>query len=53
MDMLRSLNITSCTWLTYCFYVAIPLSVDHKPDRSDERERIEKAGGFIVWAGNF
>lgn len=32
---------------------AIPLSVDHKPDRSDERERIEKAGGFIVWAGTW
>lgn len=31
--------------------VAIPLSVDHKPDRSDERERIENAGGFIIWAG--
>ncbi|KAH6789128.1 Protein phosphatase 2C family protein [Perilla frutescens var. frutescens] len=32
---------------------AIPLSIDHKPDRSDERERIEKAGGFIVWAGTW
>ncbi|PIN14128.1 Serine/threonine protein phosphatase [Handroanthus impetiginosus] len=32
---------------------AIPLSVDHKPDRSDERERIEQAGGFIVWAGTW
>ena len=30
---------------------AIPLSIDHKPDRSDERERIEQAGGFIIWAG--
>ncbi|XP_052201926.1 probable protein phosphatase 2C 11 isoform X3 [Diospyros lotus] len=29
---------------------AVPLSVDHKPDRSDERERIEQAGGFIIWA---
>lgn len=34
-------------------YAAIPLSIDHKPDRSDERERIEQAGGFIIWAGNF
>lgn len=33
------------------FTAAIPLSVDHKPDRSDERERIEQAGGFIIWAG--
>lgn len=33
------------------FLVAIPLSIDHKPDRSDERQRIEDAGGFIIWAG--
>jgi len=26
---------------------AIPLSKDHKPNREDERERIEKAGGWI------
>ncbi|XP_052201924.1 probable protein phosphatase 2C 11 isoform X1 [Diospyros lotus] len=32
---------------------AVPLSVDHKPDRSDERERIEQAGGFIIWAGTW
>ncbi|XP_021818907.1 probable protein phosphatase 2C 11 [Prunus avium] len=32
---------------------AIPLSVDHKPDRSDERQRIEEAGGFIIWAGTW
>jgi protein phosphatase 1L len=33
--------------------LAVPLSVDHKPDRSDERHRIEKAGGFIIWAGTW
>lgn len=32
---------------------AIPLSIDHKPDRSDERRRIEQAGGFIIWAGTW
>ncbi|KAJ7975884.1 putative Protein phosphatase 2c [Quillaja saponaria] len=32
---------------------AIPLSNDHKPDRSDERQRIEQAGGFIIWAGTW
>ncbi|MBA0738129.1 hypothetical protein Gogos_011537 [Gossypium gossypioides] len=32
---------------------AVPLSVDHKPDRSDERLRIENAGGFIIWAGTW
>lgn len=32
---------------------AIPLSIDHTPERSDERERIESAGGFILWAGTW
>ncbi|CAA7053730.1 unnamed protein product [Microthlaspi erraticum] len=29
---------------------AIALSDDHKPNRSDERKRIESAGGVIMWA---
>ncbi|XP_027189832.1 probable protein phosphatase 2C 11 isoform X2 [Cicer arietinum] len=33
--------------------ISVPLSVDHKPDRSDERQRIEQAGGFIIWAGTW
>ncbi|XP_077213497.1 protein phosphatase 2C family protein [Tasmannia lanceolata] len=32
---------------------AIPLSIDHKPDRSDERQRIENAGGYVIWAGTW
>ncbi|GMH00892.1 hypothetical protein Nepgr_002731 [Nepenthes gracilis] len=32
---------------------AVPLSIDHKPDRSDERQRIEEAGGFVLWAGTW
>ncbi|GJZ55121.1 probable protein phosphatase 2C 76 [Tanacetum coccineum] len=32
---------------------AIPLSEDHKPNRSDERERIENAGGVVMWAGTW
>jgi protein phosphatase 1L len=30
---------------------AIAVSRDHKPDQSDERQRIEDAGGFVMWAG--
>ncbi|KAH9297823.1 hypothetical protein KI387_029505, partial [Taxus chinensis] len=28
---------------------AIPLSVDHKPNREDEMARIEAAGGKVIW----
>jgi len=34
-----------------CFPVAIAVSRDHKPDQTDERQRIEDAGGFVMWAG--
>lgn len=29
------------------------MSEDHKPNRVDERERIEAAGGVVVWAGTW
>lgn len=29
------------------------MSRDHKPDQTDERQRIEEAGGFVMWAGIF
>ena len=32
---------------------AVPLSEDHKPNRIDERQRIESAGGVVVWAGTW
>ncbi|GJM93895.1 hypothetical protein PR202_ga10488 [Eleusine coracana subsp. coracana] len=32
---------------------AIPLSDDHKPNRSDEQKRIENAGGFVTFSGTW
>ncbi|KAD4179505.1 hypothetical protein E3N88_28096 [Mikania micrantha] len=32
---------------------AFAVSRDHKPDQSDERQRIENAGGFVMWAGTW
>ncbi|KAJ1260651.1 hypothetical protein BS78_10G249400 [Paspalum vaginatum] len=32
---------------------SIAVSRDHKPDQSDERQRIEEAGGFVMWAGTW
>mmetsp|Transcript_561 Transcript_561/g.1674 ORF Transcript_561/g.1674 Transcript_561/m.1674 type:complete len:329 (+) Transcript_561:344-1330(+) len=32
---------------------AYPMSEDHKPNRADERQRIEQAGGVVVWAGTW
>ncbi|XP_020246576.1 probable protein phosphatase 2C 59 isoform X1 [Asparagus officinalis] len=32
---------------------AVAVSRDHKPDQTDERQRIEDAGGFVLWAGTW
>jgi protein phosphatase 1L len=34
-------------------FAAIAVSRDHKPDQTDERQRIEEAGGFVMWAGTW
>ncbi|XP_014521201.1 probable protein phosphatase 2C 59 isoform X2 [Vigna radiata var. radiata] len=36
-----------------CFWPTIVVSQDHKPDQTDERRRIEDAGGFVMWAGTW
>ena len=55
--MTNNWNCFHSSWLldeNLCdFIAAIPLSIDHKPDRSDERQRIEEAGGFVIWAGEY
>uniref|UniRef100_A0A0D9XB61 protein-serine/threonine phosphatase n=1 Tax=Leersia perrieri TaxID=77586 RepID=A0A0D9XB61_9ORYZ len=33
--------------------LTMALSEDHKPNRSDERRRIENAGGVVIWAGTW
>lgn len=33
-------------------FAAVAVSRDHKPDQTDERQRIEDAGGFVMWAGS-
>lgn len=38
--------------MMYLIFAAIAVSRDHKPDQTDERQRIEDAGGFVMWAGN-
>ena len=40
-------------WCALPCLAAVPLSEDHKPNRIDERQRIESAGGVVVWAGTW
>lgn len=35
------------------YLAAVAVSRDHKPDQTDERQRIEDAGGFVMWAGTY
>ncbi len=32
---------------------AVALSTDHKPNQTNERQRIENAGGVVMWAGTW
>jgi protein phosphatase 1L len=41
----------SFTYSGLLVFAAVPVSKDHKPDQTDERQRIEEAGGFVMWAG--
>lgn len=40
-------NCGDCRAVLYRGGKAIPLSVDHKPNRPDERARVEQAGGWV------
>ena len=49
--------VCPCFWASVKYsnsygFAAIAVSRDHKPDQTDERQRIEEAGGFVMWAGN-
>jgi protein phosphatase 1L len=52
--------MSSCFWAkffcrtfstTIHFVFQVPLCADHKPDRADERQRIEKQGGQVRFSG--
>lgn len=49
--LLKWLKPQFCDALFHLDDAAIAVSRDHKPDQSDERQRIEDAGGFVMWAG--
>ena len=54
--LIVSLIQHSLSWLNNMILsnpTAIAVSRDHKPDQTDERQRIEDAGGFVMWAGKF
>ena len=64
MHWLAGNSASSCTNITLLcirtarahsllLHAAYPLSEDHKPNRTDERQRIESAGGVVVWAGTW
>lgn len=52
----QQVQLGSMTTMQYDYVVpfaAYPMSEDHKPNRVDERKRIEQAGGVVVWAGTW
>ena len=51
MIYLILVSLIHCVNSTMLFAAAIAVSRDHKPDQTDERQRIEEAGGFVMWAG--
>ena len=51
MIYLILVSLIHCVNRAMLFAAAIAVSRDHKPDQTDERQRIEEAGGFVMWAG--
>ncbi len=46
-------NVGDSRAVLSCSGRAIDMSVDHKPNREDEKERIEKLGGRIIHYGTW
>eukprot|EP00270_Netrium_digitus_P019092 TRINITY_DN742_c0_g1_i1.p1 TRINITY_DN742_c0_g1~~TRINITY_DN742_c0_g1_i1.p1 ORF type:complete len:286 (+),score=64.34 TRINITY_DN742_c0_g1_i1:158-1015(+) len=46
-------NVGDSRAVMCCAGQATAMSTDHKPNRTDERERIEQAGGSVMWAGTW
>jgi len=50
-DSLICLNVGDSRAILARDGIAVELSEDHKPERDDERQRIEKLGGSVKWHG--
>ncbi|CAM6019924.1 unnamed protein product [Sphagnum balticum] len=52
-DHLLVANVGDSRAVIYKGGEAVALSTDHKPNQAGERQRIENAGGVVMWAGTW